>query len=167
MVEPRDPNLYDMIYRLTAADHRPDTWEEAAEIVVNDLTNTQGWQMSLLEDDRIEQLYGHGYWDVLARAAYADIMHDISEEQIVALLARKQSDYGPRNIMKFGIDGLKVRLWDKVARLTNLRATGRVAENESYEDTLLDIIGYVTIACMLEFGWFMLPLTKEWEELKS
>lgn len=78
---------------------------------------------------------------------------------ITDILIRKQKDYGPENIMKFGVVGIIVRLFDKVARLNNLllKTHGDVAEaiksnsvqGESLIDTLIDIVGYCSIALMI------------------
>lgn len=84
-------------------------------------------------------------------------------EEITAVLIRKQVDYGPDNIKRFGRDGLLVRCHDKLARLRNLHLfrAGRAA-NESLTDTYLDIIGYSAIGIMWERGWFLLPLRSDY-----
>jgi hypothetical protein len=53
-----------------------------------------------------------------------------------------------------------VRLHDKVARLENLTSSGKSPNNESIEDTFLDIIGYCAIGIMWEQRNFLLPLDK-------
>jgi hypothetical protein len=78
---------------------------------------------------------------------------------ITNILIKKQKDYGPENIMKFGVTGIIVRLYDKVARLKNLlsKVDGDISKaihansvnGESVLDTLIDIIGYSTIALMI------------------
>ena len=86
---------------------------------------------------------------------------------IVDLLTRKQTDYGPANIMDgpFGPDvGIKVRLWDKVARYENLTREERVGDKpqfESLSDTLLDIIGYVCLDWMVAADAMYYPLSTE------
>ena len=45
--------------------------------------------------------------------------------ECVSLLDSKQKDYGPKNISRFGVRGLSVRLYDKVERLANLLMTER------------------------------------------
>ena len=73
-------------------------------------------------------------------------------------LVRKQKDYGPENIRRFGRQGLMIRLHDKVARLENLDGGGRGPENESVVDTFLDIVGYCAIGIMWERQEFLLPV---------
>lgn len=99
-------------------------------------------------------------------AGYAIYVLDSTDEcpyidwfYITDILIRKQKDYGPENIMKFGVVGIIVRLFDKVARLNNLllKTHGNVKEaissnsvqGESLIDTLIDIVGYCSIALMI------------------
>lgn len=79
--------------------------------------------------------------------------------QILATLCRKQNDYGHENIARFGRLGLLVRVHDKIARLNNLITKGGVPQNESIEDTYVDIVGYSAIGMMVERGWFGLQLS--------
>ena len=80
--------------------------------------------------------------------------------EVHATLVRKQRDYGPENIRRFGRQGLMVRMHDKVARLENLLSTdgGGKPENESIRDNLLDVVGYSSIGIMWESMQFLLPL---------
>ena len=82
-----------------------------------------------------------------------------SEGEMVDLLIRKQADYGHGNINAFGIIGVVVRMSDKVARYHNLR--GKQAATEPRVDALVDLVGYATIAVMLQDGTFNLPLYTE------
>jgi len=84
------------------------------------------------------------------------------ENDISAILARKQRDYGHHNISRFGRHGLLVRCHDKIARLKNLHLSrAGEAANESLADTYIDIIGYSAIGMMVERGWFLLHLEDE------
>jgi hypothetical protein len=96
---------------------------------------------------------GDDYWD---RTYIAD------------LLIRKQLDYGSANIMDgpYGPQvGIKVRLWDKVARYENLTreesSTASEPYFESLNDTLLDIIGYVCLDWMVAAQAMNYPLSTE------
>lgn len=82
-------------------------------------------------------------------------------EKMHELLVSKQHDYGHGNINVFGLDGIIVRLSDKLARATNLRRRNYVAVNEAIEDTELDLVGYCVIAEMKLNGTFDLPLEGE------
>lgn len=79
-------------------------------------------------------------------------------DSVQETLVRKQRDYGHENIRRFGLQGLLVRIHDKVARLENLVSNGGTPNNESIEDTLLDIVGYSAIGIMWEKGDFLLEL---------
>lgn len=80
------------------------------------------------------------------------------EEQLLALLVRKQSDYGHENIMSFGITGVGIRVCDKIARYYNLVNRTEEAENEPFNDCLVDMVGYAVVAAMLEDETFILEL---------
>ena len=77
--------------------------------------------------------------------------------EVTRTLVRKQRDYGPENIARFGRQGLMIRCHDKVARLENLLAYERDPENESVHDTYMDIVGYSAIGIMWESRTFLLP----------
>jgi hypothetical protein len=120
-------------------------------------------------DKFIESLYGSPGGAVAARRNWIDLgslavalnpvlFKSLTVAEVTATLIRKQKDYGPENIRRFGRQGILVRMHDKVARLENLLATGRVPSNESVEDTYLDIVGYAAIGVMWEAGTFLLPL---------
>ena len=74
-------------------------------------------------------------------------------KQVTDLLAQKQEDYGPENILTTGHVGLSVRLTDKVARLRNLQGK-HSPKFESVRDTYMDIAGYAIIGMMLLDGTF-------------
>lgn len=78
------------------------------------------------------------------------------------ILVKKQKDYGPDNIRKSPggpLNGLTVRLYDKLARLNNLLETGATPENESLRDTFIDIANYGVIGTMILDDTF--PKSKE------
>jgi hypothetical protein len=77
---------------------------------------------------------------------------------LAELLIKKQKDYGPKNISDSPggpLNGLRVRMFDKLARINNLVETGVTPENESLRDSFLDIANYAIIAMMV--------LDKQWE----
>ena len=76
-------------------------------------------------------------------------------DEMIKLLVRKQNDYGPLNIAAAPggpLNGLRVRLFDKIQRLSNLVDTGAEPENESLEDTFKDIANYGIIGLMVLRG---------------
>jgi hypothetical protein len=88
------------------------------------------------------QLFGDN-----ARVIYQDL------EDVLIL---KQLDYGPGNINNApggAINGILVRMNDKMERLKHLNyhAEGE-PQNESIDDSLLDIANYAVIAMMVRAG---------------
>ena len=73
---------------------------------------------------------------------------ELALEQIV-LLDRKQQDYGPHNIGKFGLQGLLVRINDKFERLINLITKNLNPTNEPTEDSFVDMSNYSIIGRLL------------------
>lgn len=109
------------------------------------------------DDVQAEDFETIGYAAILA-AQHAGVNFP-SQERFAAILAGKQHDYGHGNIAKFGIQGVVVRLSDKLERLKNLRKRPLdLAVNEPLVDTYVDIAGYAAIGMMLCDGVFMLPL---------
>lgn len=73
------------------------------------------------------------------------------------LLLRKHNDYGPLNISRSPggpLNGLRVRMWDKVARINNIIDKGIDPKNESLRDSFIDLLNYSAIALMvLDGNW--------------
>jgi hypothetical protein len=71
------------------------------------------------------------------------------------LLLRKHKDYGPKNISESPggpINGLRVRMHDKLARINNLYDSGATPENESLRDSFIDMANYALIALLVLDG---------------
>lgn len=71
------------------------------------------------------------------------------------LLLKKHKDYGPTNISRSPggpLNGLRVRMWDKTARINHLIDNGATPENESLRDSFLDLLNYSAIALMVLDG---------------
>ena len=73
------------------------------------------------------------------------------------LLISKHHDYGPLNIARSPggpINGLRVRMWDKIARINNLVDSKVKPSNESLRDSFVDLLNYSAIALMvLDGNW--------------
>jgi hypothetical protein len=82
----------------------------------------------------------------------------VLREELHSTLVRKQTDYGHHNIARYGMIGLIIRVHDKIARLENLMKQKISPNNESIQDTIVDIAGYSSIGIMWSYGQFMLPL---------
>ena len=71
------------------------------------------------------------------------------------LLLKKHADYGPSNIAGAPggpLNGLRVRMWDKTARINHLIDSGATPENESLRDSFLDLLNYSAIALLVLDG---------------
>ena len=87
---------------------------------------------------------------------FETITHDMLQ-----LFCMKQQDYGPKNIgmgeevvdtdkkVKRSLTSLSVRMNDKIQRLLNITFNNRTPNNESVEDTLIDIANYAVMALIV------------------
>jgi hypothetical protein len=79
-------------------------------------------------------------------------------EELNELLLSKHRDYGPRNISDApggALNGLRVRMHDKLARINNLVDSGASPEHESLEDSFKDMANYAIIG--------LLVLREQWD----
>jgi hypothetical protein len=84
--------------------------------------------------------------------------YDLTEE-LVELLVSKHKDYGPKNISDSPggpLNGLRVRMHDKLARINNLIDSGKNPNHESLEDSFKDMANYAIIA--------MLVMREKWDK---
>lgn len=82
--------------------------------------------------------------------ALANTFNELEE-----LLLSKHKDYGPRNIADApggAINGLRVRMHDKLARINNLVDSGKDPEHESLEDSFKDMANYAVIGLLVLRG---------------
>jgi len=78
------------------------------------------------------------------------VTHELSD-----LLISKHRDYGPRNISDApggAINGLRVRMHDKLARINNLVDSGVEPQHESLEDSFKDMANYAIIGLLVLRG---------------
>jgi hypothetical protein len=67
----------------------------------------------------------------------------------VDILIKKHEDYGPKNISQSPggpLNGLRVRMHDKMARINHLIDNDKDPENEALIDSFLDLANYAIIA---------------------
>lgn len=73
----------------------------------------------------------------------------------VDLLLSKHEDYGSKNISQApggALNGLRVRIHDKTARINNLIDNGSDPQHESLRDSFLDLANYALIALLVIDG---------------
>jgi hypothetical protein len=77
---------------------------------------------------------------------------DKTFRELEKLLLSKHRDYGPRNIADApggAINGLRVRMHDKLARINNLVDNNKNPEHESLEDSFKDMANYAIIGLLV------------------
>ena len=75
--------------------------------------------------------------------------------ELSQLLISKHLDYGPKNISDApggAINGLRVRMHDKLARINNLVDTKANPQHESLEDSFKDMANYAIIGLLVLRG---------------
>ena len=73
-------------------------------------------------------------------------------DSLADLLLSKHRDYGPKNIsLSPGgpMNGLRVRMWDKLARINNLTDNYAQPAHESLEDSFKDMANYAIIGLLV------------------
>ena len=76
-------------------------------------------------------------------------------KELSDLLLSKHKDYGPKNISQAPggpINGLRVRMHDKLARISNLVDSGADPQHESLEDSFKDMANYAIIGLLVLRG---------------
>jgi len=80
---------------------------------------------------------------------------DVILNELRSIMMKKQEDYGPLNIALApggAMNGLRVRMYDKLARLNNLADKSATPNFESIEDTLIDLANYAIIGLLVQRG---------------
>jgi hypothetical protein len=94
----------------------------------------------------------------IAREVHLEVHLSNTVNELSELLLSKHKDYGPKNISQApggAINGLRVRMHDKLARINNLIDSGANPEHESLEDSFKDMANYAIIG--------LLVLRKQWD----
>lgn len=91
------------------------------------------------------------------RRATPDFADDVRivYDELMSVLLKKHKDYGPKNIADApggAVNGLRVRIHDKIARINNLIDSGKTPEYESLEDSFKDLANYAIIALLVLRG---------------
>jgi hypothetical protein len=90
---------------------------------------------------------------------HGEFAHEVRKQALsnIDLLLAKHADYGPKNIAQApggALNGLRVRMHDKLARINHLIDSGVAPTNESLADSFLDLANYALIAqLVLEGKW--------------
>lgn len=88
----------------------------------------------------------------IAREVHLEVDLKNLTTELTDLLLSKHKDYGPKNISQApggAINGLRVRMHDKLARINNLVDSGASPEHESLEDSFKDMANYAIIGLLV------------------
>lgn len=119
-------------------------------VLPNPPTDTIPAEFTIMDSDE-----WHAYLQS-PQAKFEERAFDISDE-LVYLLCRKQEDYGSANIAAApggAMNGLLVRMHDKLARIVNLTKDDKNPNYESLKDSFMDLANYSIIAIMVLNGWW-------------
>ena len=118
-----------------------------------------GKRLSDLLPDVPDFDFGRSYLEREAKKEAALWQFEESVRQVtnlnVELLLSKHKDYGPKNIAQSpggALNGLRVRIHDKIARINHLVDSGADPEHESLRDSFIDLANYATIALLVIDG---------------
>lgn len=95
--------------------------------------------------------------DIDTRSPDVKFNNDVADvtSNLFDLLISKHNDYGPKNISQSPggpLNGLRVRMWDKFARINNLVDNNADPEHESLEDSFKDMANYAIIGLLVLQG---------------
>jgi hypothetical protein len=97
------------------------------------------------------------YAEARKKSAESKFVSDVSllYTELEDLLLSKHNDYGPSNISNApggALNGLRVRMHDKLARINNLVDENKNPEHESLEDSFKDMANYAIIGLLVLRG---------------
>lgn len=95
----------------------------------------------------------------IVREVHIEMHINNTVKELTELLLSKHRDYGPKNISLApggAVNGLRVRMHDKLARINNLVDSKADPEHESLEDSFKDMANYAIIG--------LLVLRGQWED---
>lgn len=98
---------------------------------------------------------GYSKDSIVARELHLEVNLSNLSKELNDLLLSKHKDYGPKNISQAPggpINGLRVRMHDKLARINNLIDSGASPEHESLEDSFKDMANYAIIGLLVLRG---------------
>jgi hypothetical protein len=95
--------------------------------------------------------------EIMDKSKLQDFIDNLCEimNEASTLLVSKQEDYGPSNISKApggALNGLRVRMHDKIERINHIIDSGQDPNHESLRDSFIDLANYGLIALMVIDG---------------
>jgi Nucleotide modification associated domain 1 len=122
-------------YRTNSENHRidPNPLKDYVNRIQKESTSFKSVRKSTDFEDSVERLFN----------------------ELQSLLISKHDDYGPKNISDSPggpLNGLRVRIHDKQARINNLIDNEKSPKHESLEDSFKDMANYAIIALLVLRG---------------
>lgn len=111
-------------------------------------------ESKMMIDNSIQYESSNDYKDIITKVSTTKFEQDVRAvmQELGDLLIQKHYDYGPKNIAESPggpLNGLRVRMWDKLARINNLFDNKRDAVNEPLEDSFKDLANYGVIGLLV------------------
>jgi len=75
-------------------------------------------------------------------------------DELLQMFLKKHQDYGKGNILANGELDIAMRITEKVERAKHLLVTNQEPQNETLDDTWIDIAVYAVIGVLFRRGWF-------------
>ena len=112
------------------------------------------------DSDTGTRTHSDAFHTVIKREVSLEVYVDSAIKELKELLLSKHRDYGPKNISDSPggpINGLRVRMHDKLARINNLYeymedTKGFQPQHESLEDSFKDMANYAIIGLLVLQG---------------
>ena len=108
-----------------------------------------------LNENRGRDAYGHPIGAPANKEGWPTQFEEdvrIVYDELMSILLAKHKDYGPKNIADApggALNGLRVRIHDKIARINNLIDRHSDPMYESLEDSFKDLANYAIIAMLV------------------
>ena len=90
----------------------------------------------------------------MSEPKYLDQAFEKVCQEMLQVFIKKHKDYGKGNILDTKELGIAFRVSDKLNRLKHLLIKKKKPENESIEETWIDIAVYAVIAILFRRSWF-------------
>lgn len=110
---------------------------------------------SYVNENRGRDAYGHIISTPVGKEGWPTQFEEdvrIIYDELMSVLLKKHKDYGPKNIADApggALNGLRVRIHDKIARINNLVDRHSDPMYESIEDSFKDLANYAIIALLV------------------
>ena len=113
------------------------------------------WLENSTDGEEGRRPYSNSQHSTIKRELHLEVNLSNTTKELSTLLLSKHRDYGPKNISLApggALNGLRVRMHDKLARINNLVESGATPDHESLEDSFKDMANYAIIGLLVLRG---------------